>query len=124
MLPSWLRATDREDFYIVDPEPLYYEWMSLIGITYDEIDQYWYEVLFQCAKMDAVRVLREKGLMPKDKSLVLIFESKKETLPDGTVKSKWNLKNFPDNRTVEEAVRDRAAKKWFKFFRGDLPGWT
>lgn len=60
-LPSWARERPSSDKLAirieVDTARAYDEWRKLLGISEQQLDQYWLEVMYQCAKMDVQNAL-------------------------------------------------------------------
>jgi hypothetical protein len=96
-LPNWV--TRRKDgVMVVDPDLAYPAIAKALGVK--DLDQYWVEVCFQCAKL-AVQDLADQ---PPDKTLII------HILSDGDRKGKWTLSAFPKGRGAEAATRDREAR--------------
>lgn len=91
----------------IDPELIYPEILKTLGVK--EIDQYWAEVAYQCAKLEAMRMVEGTKYDPRpDKSLVVHVESRKDT---------WALSNFPVGRGATVATRGREAREHYRRWR-------
>lgn len=123
-LPEWLQPGTVPGFFYINADIIYEEWMRLLNISYSTLDHYWYEIVFQCAKMDALRVLEENGLLTPGVTPTLIIRGEEQRDEKGNVIfSKWKLSNFPKGAGTQAAIKEGAAKKHYKAIRGELPKW-
>ena len=93
----------------IDPAIAYTALLEELGVAEDDIDQYWLEVAYQCAKMDAqAAVLRAGGDFG--------FEIKIANRPE------FALANHPPGRGIEAATQGSEARQHYKRLRGFVPG--
>ena len=96
----------------IDPEVAYQalleEFAERCGFD-GEVDQYWLEVAYQCAKMDVqAAVLRAGGDFG--------FAIKVLNRPD------YALRNWAAGRGIEAATQGKEARQHYKRLRGWIPG--
>ncbi|GIW61023.1 MAG: hypothetical protein KatS3mg087_2089 [Patescibacteria group bacterium] len=111
-LPDWLMPLELKNTYKVNIDKLYVEWLTLLGIDYVELDAYWYEVLFQCAKFDALLELEKAGICDFANSVTLVFSGDKD---------KWYLRLFSEPDIPPEITAGQQAKMLYSSIRGRLP---
>jgi len=93
-LPKWL--TVRPDgVAVVDPDKAYPIVLKALGVADKDVDQYYVETAYQCAKMAAQDLLGQQGA---------VLQIRIECRP------KWALKNFPVGRGIVLATKGREAK--------------
>lgn len=90
-------AVDDHGVVHVDPDVAYPEILAALGV--EAIDQYWLEVAYQCAKLEAQQLAAQP-----DSVLMIRIASRKE---------RWALANFPEGRGVAAATEGREAKVHF-----------
>ncbi|HXF88143.1 MAG TPA: hypothetical protein VNK48_07320 [Xanthobacteraceae bacterium] len=101
-LPPWL--TRREDgVFVVDPDLAYPAIFSSLGLAEDDIDQYWIEVAYQCAKLHVQNIWR--ALEP-NASLPLQIH----ILAGGGRKERWALKEHRVGRGTTAATQGGEAR--------------
>lgn len=100
----------------VDPEIVYPTILDKVGAP-ALLDQYWIEVAYQCAKLEAQRLVRDAELWPAGGTLAIIVESRKGQ--DGG--RSWALVDHPVGRGVAAATKGREAREHYRRWRGELP---
>ena len=99
---------------VLDPAVLYPPIQEELDVK--KLDQFWLEVIYQFAKMDAQVLVKTLKIDPRPaKALVLIIRG------NADVKNKWALKNYPEGRGVEAAAKGREARKLYAKVRGFIP---
>lgn len=112
MFPSWLTYDNKRAIFRINGDVYYPQILRELGVV--EVDQYWLEVAYQCAKLDAMRYIMLAGVDPRPNK-VLILDIK---VAD---KEKWALRNHPVGRGIEAASKGREAREHYKKLRGFLP---
>jgi hypothetical protein len=110
-LPNWASVVaDQPTIKIsVDPDKAYPALLAELGVKKSGIDQYWAEVVYQCAKMDCqAAMLRAGGTFG--------FSIKVLNRPA------WALANLPAGRGTAAATQGREARDHYIRIRGSLPG--
>lgn len=114
-LPSWLTRNDKGVFTI-DPGMAYPEVMAGLKITEKMLDQYWIETIYQCAKLETLRVIAAAGIDPRpEKVLVIHIDA------SGGRKDRWALANFKPGRGAPAATTGREAREHYRRWRGFVP---
>jgi len=133
-IPAWL-TEDAQGRWHIDSDGAYPEWMGFLGLTNEDLDRYWLEVLFQCAKMDAQVAVRSSGDDPRmvGKGLILVVDATKAK------KQSWAQINFPvetaagrrkrealmgENRKLagpDAATKGKEARALYRKIRGFVP---
>jgi|GEM_PF-5729779 len=111
-LPKWL-TTIIPGKVVVDPNIAYPAVFKALGIADKDIDQYWVEVAFQCAKMatqDAILGSEHDT----GRALMILING------DGDRKSRWALKNFKPGRGVAAATKGREARIHYQHIKRAL----
>jgi hypothetical protein len=94
-------------------------WLELLGVidadgtAIQEIDQYWLEVAYQCAKMDLQLAIENTEHDPRTAGKFAEFHF--------TADQKWKQTNYPPGRTSAAASQGREARQHFTRIRGRLP---
>ncbi|SFK74562.1 hypothetical protein SAMN05216302_101439 [Nitrosomonas aestuarii] len=110
-LPAWANAIAPGKIEI-QADGFYPEWLELLGITEQDIDQYALECAFQCAKMDIQFAIAGTELMPPPGGALVIIAN------DGSKSSgKWAQKNYPEGKGVKAASKGGEARAYFKRIR-------
>lgn len=85
--PEWLSRNDAGVF-VIDRDKAYPAIMEALGLEYDDLDQYWVEVIFQCAKMAVQEFVEGTELDPRPAdSLRIAIEGSDDSKVD------WALAN-------------------------------
>ncbi len=117
-LPSW--ATETEDasgkvktVILVDSAAAYSEWLDLLEIKKEDVDQYWLEVAYQCAKLDVHGALAGSDCDPRTcgKPTGIKFSNAPE----------FALANFPAGKGAAAATQGREARGHYVRVRGRMP---
>lgn len=113
-LPDWLTLDN--GVFLIDSDIIYPELLKELGVNEDEIDQYWLEVVYQCAKLETQRLLFNTSFdtRPNGKSLLFSVRS--------ADKERWALKNHRRGRGAEVATKGREARGHYIKLRGYIPG--
>ncbi len=116
-LPEWLRPKQGKDEYILDADILYPQLMEEYGITEDELDQYWLEIILNTAKCDARRALYENGLKEAG-----------EGKPQCTIKlniqgdkRRWRQVDLPVGKGATAGMWKNDGRKKYLALRGEIP---
>lgn len=111
-LPVWLKKNEKGVFE-VNPDIAYPEVMKALGIDPKKLDQYLMEVVYQCTKLEVMRIVKIEEIDPRpDKVLVIDIKSNKE---------KWALTNFPKGKGLDVATKGREAREYYIKWRGFIP---
>jgi len=110
-LPAWANPIAPGKIEI-EADGFYPEWLELLGVAYDDIDQYALECAFQCAKMDIQFAIAGTELMPPAGSalVIIITDGSKET-------GKWKQKNYQEGRGAKAASKGHEARAHYKRIR-------
>ncbi len=95
----------------VNSKAAYDEWLAELKPA--EVDQYWLEVAYQCAKLDVQEGLAGSDYDPRTcgKPVEIRFSNAPE----------YALANFPPGRGVETATYGREARDHYVRIRGRMP---
>lgn len=110
-LPKWL--TRRKDgAFVVDPNIAYPLILKELKVKDGEVDQYWIECAYQCAKLKVQELITDTELDPRpDAGFVIIIDS------GGDRKERWALRNFKPGspgRDVNAATKGLQAKAHYR----------
>ena len=118
-LPAWAKVVPSERVDAgklsikieIDTRRAYAEWRTLLGTP--TLDQYWLEVIHQCAKLDVQSALDGTAYDPRacNKSAELHFLRANE----------YAFANHPEGRGIKVASRGGEAREHYKRVRGRLP---
>jgi len=111
VLPKWAKVIAPGKIEI-DADGFYPELLEELDAP-EELDQYWLETAFQCAKMDIQLAVAGTEAKPKPGGalVIIVKDNSKES-------GKWALKNHPKGKGVEAATKGREAREHFKRIRG------
>lgn len=115
-LPEWAMQKASESVkvattVVVDSAAAYKEWLSLLGVV--EVDQYWLEVAYQCAKLDVHNGLAGSDCDPR--TCGKPSEIKFSNAPE------FALAKHPEGRGVAAATQGREARGHYVKIRGRMP---
>lgn len=109
-------AVRKDGIIEIDPEIVYPAILAVVKPEKAELDQYWVEVAYQCAKLEAMRLVSGTSYDPRAKktpsSLRINVLSRKDS---------WALKNFPRGKGPEAASQGREARNHYLKWRGFIP---
>lgn len=94
-LPTWLKR--REDgAFVVDPDRIYPKVFELLGVKDADVDQYWVETAYQCAKLAVQALILDSDLDPRPSgmALTIVIDS------GGGRKDRWALSKFQPGRGI------------------------
>lgn len=111
-LPAWIQKLELKNTYKVHVDEAYSEWLGLLGLDRNHLDRYWYEVIFQCVKFDAMLALEDAELHTDGSAVTFVFSSCDNT---------WNIAALPHGLGADEAVKRQAARDVYLRIRGRLP---
>lgn len=101
-LPDWIDRGPDGAFYI-DPDVIYPKIIKLLAIKDGFLDQYWMEVVYQCARLAVEELIAGTELDPRPRQGFVI------KIMGGTGrKSRWAHKHYPRGRGLEAAVAVRS----------------
>jgi len=110
-LPAWANAIAPGKIEI-EADGFYPEWLGLLGVADDDIDQYALECAFQCAKMDIQFAVAGTELMPQEGGALVIIVN------DGSKEAgKWRQKFYPEGKGAKAASKGREAREHYKRIR-------
>jgi hypothetical protein len=115
-LPDWLTRTDKGVFEI-DPDIAYPAILEELGVAKKDIDQYWIEVAYQCAKLEVQRIITGTEADPRPQQPLLLT-----IISDGGRKDRWAHASHPEGRGVDAASKGREAIAHYRNWRGFIPG--
>lgn len=104
---------------LVDPDIVYPEILDALGVSGTELDQYWLEVAYQCAKLEVARVLVDSGHDPwpaRPRAIVIQSRKGAEEGDPG-----WVIANYPVGRGADAATKGREAREHYRRWRGFVP---
>lgn len=78
----------------------------------EELDQYWLEVAFQCAKMDVQRAVQGTDDAPAEGGALTIFVN-----DNAKVAGTWAQKNYAVGRGTKAAAQGKEARAFYKVLR-------
>jgi len=117
VLPSWAKLGEKKENVALvieaDTDGFMKEWMSLLGVKPDEVDQYWLEVAHQCAKMDLQSALVGTDYCLNGNAQPVEFHFSNAP--------QWALKKFDEGKGIAAATQGREARAHFKRVRGSIP---
>lgn len=109
-LPKWLTVR-KNGVVVVDPDIAYPLILKELGVAEKDVDQYWIEVAYQCAKMATQDLIFDSEYDPRPKNhgdkgsaLVILIEA------GGDRKDRWALKKFPVGKGIMVATKGLEAK--------------
>ncbi len=117
-LPSW--ATEKADasgkvktVVCVDSAAAYSEWLDLLKVVKENVDQYWLEVAYQCVKLDVQAALAGTDCDPRTcgKPTGILFSNAPE----------FALAQFPEGKGVAVATQGKEARNHYVRLRGRMP---
>jgi hypothetical protein len=106
--PAWL-SEGANNTFVIDPNIAYPAILQALGVN--EVDQYWVEVAYQIAKMEAFRIITD-GEPPGGDTVQLTINSADDR------KQRWALANLPKGRGTEAATQGREAVVHYDRVRG------
>lgn len=107
----------RDDGVIeVSPDVAYPRIVAELGLVEEKLDQYWLEVVYQIAKMDAQRLVQGTSDDPRPRGAPLQIH-----IRSGAVKERWQIKRRPFGRGVFAATKGKEARGHYRRIRGELP---
>lgn len=115
-LPKWAKAIGPGKVEI-DVSVCYPALLEELGVAEGQIDQYWLEVAFQCAKTDVQLAIAGTDMAPPAGGALVIFVTDPEKSEKG---SKWAQKNHPKGRGAEAAARGKEARSHYARIRPGL----
>lgn len=115
-LPSWVSVDDKGVF-VVDVDKAYPKILGDLGITPAQYDQYWLEVVYQCAKMAVQDAVTGTDQDPRPAGTLVIHMSHGGT-PES--KEKWAMSSFTEGRGVLAATKGREAREYYQRIRAKL----
>lgn len=110
--PSGFVRTEDGAIYI-DPEIVYPAILDLLRVKKEDIDQYWVECAYQCAKMAAQDLVRDTEYDPAPAALRVFIVSRKDT---------WANKRFKQGRGSAAATYGREARVHYQRIRSAMLG--
>ncbi|SEN43472.1 hypothetical protein [Nitrosomonas marina] len=110
-LPAWAKALAPGKIEI-QASVFYPEWLALLGVAEKDINQYWLECAFQCAKMDIQFAVAGTELMPSPGGALVILVK-----DDDKVTGRWAQKNYPEGKGVDAATRGKEAREHYRRIR-------
>jgi hypothetical protein len=113
-LPPWLSRRD-DGVFEIDPDLAYPAILKALGIRDSEIDQYWLEVAYQCAKLHVQELVSGSELDPRPKMALQIH-----ILSHGARKDRWALRKHKAGRGARRASEGREAKVHYPRIRNLL----
>jgi hypothetical protein len=115
-LPKWLSRAEDGSF-IIDPNIAYPEILKHLGVDAKDVNQYWIESAFQCAKIAVQELVYGTELDPRPaRALVIVVSG------DVDRKEKWALKNYERGKGLQAATKGLEAKRHFSVIRNRLIG--
>ena len=116
VLPPWARVSDHRSAKVsicidVDTEGYVNDWMALLAPP--QIDQYWLEVAYQCAKLDVQMALVGTEYDPRFSGKPAEFHFSKSP--------ELALVLHPHGRGVEAATKGKEARAHYVRIRGRMP---
>jgi hypothetical protein len=97
----------------IDPDIAYPAIMTELKIAKKDLDQYWAEIIYQCAKLEAMRLVANTDQDPRPQNaLRIIIESRKD---------KWAINKLPEGRGTKAATAGREAREIYRNWRGFIP---
>lgn len=110
-LPAWAKAIAPGKIEI-EAAKFYPEWLGLLGVKEDQINQYWLECAFQCAKMDIQFAVAGTELMPPEGGALVILVK-----DDDKASGKWAQKKYPEGDGIKAAAQGKQAREHYKRIR-------
>lgn len=108
-LPPWI--TRREDgVFVVDPDLAYPTILAALEVDEDDVDQYWIEVAYQCAKLHVQAIWRD--LEPASALPLQIH-----VVAGGGRKERWALSRHKLGRCPAAATQGREARAHYERIR-------
>ena len=84
----------RDDGVIdIDPDVVYPEIMVALGVTDAQLDRYWLTAIYQCAKLEAMRLAKAADVDRRPQGIPLQLN----ILP-GRAKQRWQLKRHAEGK--------------------------
>ena len=108
----------RDDGVIeINPDVVYPLLQEELGLADEQLDQYWLEVIFQFAKLDAIDLVEGTRHDRRAQNIALQIH----VLP-GRSKQRWQLKRYPVGRGAVLASKGLEARGHYLRLRGYVPG--
>lgn len=107
MFPSWITRID-DDHYEINADVAFPHFMKELGVK--DLDQYWLEVIYQCAKLDLRRLLLISGKKPWPRQIRIRGS-----------KEKWAQHRYPVGRGSYAATKGKEAREIYRQLRGFIP---
>lgn len=131
-LPPWAKLSAAHSpkvcaLITADTDGYIRDWLALLGVHQRDVDQYWLEVAYQCAKLDLQSALVGTQYDPRTAGKAAEFHFSKAP--------QWALSKFPDNHArtelrdgkrvrvtgIEIASKGKEARQHYTRIRGQLP---
>lgn len=110
-LPKWLTRRD-DGVMVIDPDIAYPAVLTALGVKDGDLDQYWIEVAYQCAKMRVQDLVEGTEYDPRPNRALTIHVQ-----AHGGRKDRWALTQYPPGRGAELATKGRAARQHYALLR-------
>jgi hypothetical protein len=113
-LPSWAKMIGKGKVEIEATE-FYPTLLAELGVADADIDQYWLEVAYQCAKLDIQQAVFGTTDGPEKGGALVTIVTDASKGEDG---SKWAQRKWPEGAGASAATKGRAALEHYKELRG------
>lgn len=119
-MPEWIKEVpDKINTFVVDPDLFYPEILADIGISDEDVNQYWLEVAFAFMKFDFDVAVRMNKAVTLGIRIVRLVRS------DDGRKQRWNLTMHPpgekDFSMLNLQERSREIRGHYRRVRGFIP---
>lgn len=128
-LPNWLTVSPK-GVMVVDIDKAYPAVLGALGVADGEVNDYWKEVAFQCAKMAVQDIVSGTELAPYAKQTAAQIAAGEPPqlerclvidMQYGASKDRWALKE-PNGKDVQRATKGREARVHYERIRRRLVG--